>query len=233
MSSTTPRTSSHCSLRSDRIKARHRDPPDPDDGMESWSEGTPTSKQPTKCLLDKELITRLEKLKVYAGTLDSEKLDEAYDGDVETGVSNPSGPRSSPLSLALPDPLEAHSKDGNSQRSRPSAAQTPGVKASRANKSGTLAKIKALRKKAPKFAWPKHRKQKTRGNRTKRPTTRVIRSMKQDGTDVEEIQSLFETGFTDPLLKMMFVSGETAEPSTETTTLIEDITRQQVVEIVG
>lgn len=57
--------------------------------------------------------------------------------------------------------------------------------------------------------------------------------MKQDGTDVEEIQSLFETGFTDPLLKMMFVSGETAEPSTETTTLIEDITRQQVVEIVG
>ena len=55
----------------------------------------------------------------------------------------------------------------------------------------------------------------------------------QDGTDVEEIQSLFETGFTDPLLKMMFVSGETAEPSQETTTLIEDITRQQVVEIVG
>lgn len=32
--------------------------------------------------------------------------------------------------------------------------------------------------------------------------------------------------------KMMFVSGETAEPSVETTTLIEDIVRQQVVEIV-
>ena len=32
---------------------------------------------------------------------------------------------------------------------------------------------------------------------------------------------------------MMFVSGETAEPSVETTTLIEDIVRQQVIEIVS
>jgi hypothetical protein len=32
--------------------------------------------------------------------------------------------------------------------------------------------------------------------------------------------------------KMMFVSGETAEPSIETTTVIEDITREQVLEIV-
>lgn len=32
---------------------------------------------------------------------------------------------------------------------------------------------------------------------------------------------------------MMFVSGETAEPSTETTALIEEIVRQQVVEMVG
>ena len=31
---------------------------------------------------------------------------------------------------------------------------------------------------------------------------------------------------------MMFVSGETAEPSIETTTLIEEIVRQQVIEIV-
>lgn len=31
----------------------------------------------------------------------------------------------------------------------------------------------------------------------------------------------------------MFVSGETAEPSIETTTLIEDIVRQQVVELVS
>jgi hypothetical protein len=37
---------------------------------------------------------------------------------------------------------------------------------------------------------------------------------------------------TKRLLKMMFVSGETAEPSIETTTLIEDITREQVLEIV-
>ena len=33
--------------------------------------------------------------------------------------------------------------------------------------------------------------------------------------------------------KMMYVSGETAEPSTETTGIIEDIVRQQVVEIVS
>lgn len=32
--------------------------------------------------------------------------------------------------------------------------------------------------------------------------------------------------------QMMFVSGETAEPSTETTTLIEEIVRQQVIEMV-
>ena len=30
----------------------------------------------------------------------------------------------------------------------------------------------------------------------------------------------------------MFVSGETGEPSTETTGLIEDIVRQQVIEMV-
>jgi hypothetical protein len=38
--------------------------------------------------------------------------------------------------------------------------------------------------------------------------------------------------FANLLPQMMFVSGETAEPSSETTTLIEDITRQQVIEIV-
>ena len=41
-------------------------------------------------------------------------------------------------------------------------------------------------------------------------------------------------GFMINVIKqMMFVSGETAEPSIETTTLIEDITRQQVLEIVS
>src|SRR5207247_2637391 len=33
--------------------------------------------------------------------------------------------------------------------------------------------------------------------------------------------------------QMMFVSGETAEPSAETTTLIEEIVRQQVIEMVS
>ncbi|KAJ5515025.1 Histone-fold [Penicillium fimorum] len=39
--------------------------------------------------------------------------------------------------------------------------------------------------------------------------------------------------FTNYNIKMMFVSGETAEPSPETTTLIEEITRQQVIEILS
>jgi hypothetical protein len=38
---------------------------------------------------------------------------------------------------------------------------------------------------------------------------------------------------TNMIFQMMFVSGETAEPSIDTTTLIEDITRQQVLEIVS
>ncbi|KAJ5466071.1 hypothetical protein N7530_009858 [Penicillium desertorum] len=46
-----------------------------------------------------------------------------------------------------------------------------------------------------------------------------------------EKENIFEGSFTNDNTKMMFVSGETAEPSPETTTLIEDITRQQVVEI--
>jgi transcription initiation protein SPT3 len=48
-----------------------------------------------------------------------------------------------------------------------------------------------------------------------------------------EKENIFEGSFTNDNTKMMFVSGETAEPSPETTTLIEDITRQQVVEIVS
>jgi transcription initiation protein SPT3 len=42
-----------------------------------------------------------------------------------------------------------------------------------------------------------------------------------------------EITFTDDIYQMMFVSGETAEPSMETTTLIEEIVRQQVVEMVS
>lgn len=42
----------------------------------------------------------------------------------------------------------------------------------------------------------------------------------------------FSDKVTNFIHQMMFVSGETAEPSIETTTLIEDIVRQQVVEIV-
>ncbi|GJP97473.1 hypothetical protein CBS63078_764 [Aspergillus niger] len=48
-----------------------------------------------------------------------------------------------------------------------------------------------------------------------------------------ETKEIFKEMLIDFARKMMFVSGETAEPSVETTTLIEDIVRQQVVEILA
>jgi hypothetical protein len=48
-----------------------------------------------------------------------------------------------------------------------------------------------------------------------------------------EGQQMFKTRLTTVLEQMMYVSGETAEPSLETTSMIEDIVRQQVIELVG
>lgn len=50
--------------------------------------------------------------------------------------------------------------------------------------------------------------------------------------ETEEDKKYSQMTLANLIPKMMFVSGETAEPSIETTTLIEDITRQQVIEIV-
>lgn len=58
----------------------------------------------------------------------------------------------------------------------------------------------------------------------------------QEGTQAiedHETEVMFRWTLTNMVRQMMFVSGETAEPSIETTTLIEDITRQQVIEIVS
>ena len=43
---------------------------------------------------------------------------------------------------------------------------------------------------------------------------------------------MFKIRLTYWLRQMMFVSGETAEPSAETTSLVEEIVRQQVIEMV-
>ncbi|KAJ5385472.1 Histone-fold [Penicillium concentricum] len=64
---------------------------------------------------------------------------------------------------------------------------------------------------------------------TIRPET-VIESQKDHKMDEENMPG---DSFTNYNIKMMFVSGETAEPSPETTTLIEEITRQQVIEILS
>lgn len=57
---------------------------------------------------------------------------------------------------------------------------------------------------------------------------------------VEEAEDFGETlkewrsgTLTDAILQMMFVSGETADPSIETTGMIEEIVRDQVVEMVS
>ena len=58
--------------------------------------------------------------------------------------------------------------------------------------------------------------------------------MDHDVTETEaEADAEFKRGLINMIARqMMFVSGETAEPSIETTSAIEEITRQQVVEIV-
>jgi hypothetical protein len=43
----------------------------------------------------------------------------------------------------------------------------------------------------------------------------------------------FQGLIIDTLCQMMYVSGETTEPSVETTSIIEDIVRQQVIELVS
>lgn len=49
----------------------------------------------------------------------------------------------------------------------------------------------------------------------------------------EETAEDFRVRLTDIIRQMMYVSGETAEPSVETTNIIEGIVREQVVELVG
>ncbi|KAJ5162701.1 Histone-fold [Penicillium coprophilum] len=62
------------------------------------------------------------------------------------------------------------------------------------------------------------------------PSEPIIESQEDYEIEKENISGGL---FTNHSIKMMFVSGETAEPSPETTTLIEEITRQQVIEILS
>ena len=49
----------------------------------------------------------------------------------------------------------------------------------------------------------------------------------------DESKEDFKERLTAWILQMMFVSGETAEPSTETTGMIEELVKQQVIEMVS
>lgn len=59
----------------------------------------------------------------------------------------------------------------------------------------------------------------------------VPTSFTQDEDDETEME--WKTRLTAWIRQMMFVSGETGDPTTETTGIIEEIVRQQVVEIVS
>lgn len=50
--------------------------------------------------------------------------------------------------------------------------------------------------------------------------------------DFTPAPELFRRILLDTFGQMMYVSGETGEPSVETTSIIEDIVRQQVIELV-
>ena len=50
--------------------------------------------------------------------------------------------------------------------------------------------------------------------------------------DIETVEN-WQERLTEWFQQMMFVSGETGEPSAETLTIIEAIVQQQVIEIVG
>jgi hypothetical protein len=52
-----------------------------------------------------------------------------------------------------------------------------------------------------------------------------------DESDLESMAE-WKQRLTDNIKQMMFVSGETAEPSPDTTGMIEEIVRQQVIEMV-
>ena len=51
--------------------------------------------------------------------------------------------------------------------------------------------------------------------------------------DIDCSEEEFKANMRSAICQMMFVSGETGEPSTETTTMIEGIVQQQVVEMVS
>lgn len=53
-----------------------------------------------------------------------------------------------------------------------------------------------------------------------------------EGLEEEESMDVFRVKLMIWLKQMMYVSGETAEPSHETTGMVEEIVRQQVIEMV-
>lgn len=59
-----------------------------------------------------------------------------------------------------------------------------------------------------------------------------IQSISGQAPEDTETMDEFRARLINAIDQMMFVSGETAEPSAETTTLIEEIVRQQVIEMV-
>ena len=71
-------------------------------------------------------------------------------------------------------------------------------------------------------------------NRVEPFTEEEMQQLKEIDTAIKEDQKEeWKYLMTNMITQMMFVSGETAEPSMETTTIIEEIVREQVVEMVS
>lgn len=67
-----------------------------------------------------------------------------------------------------------------------------------------------------------------------RPTVEQIKSASKELADLDdESAEDFRVRLMVLFEQMMFVSGETAEPSTETTGMMEELVKQQVVEMVS
>ncbi|KAL8822073.1 MAG: hypothetical protein Q9191_007184 [Dirinaria sp. TL-2023a] len=67
-------------------------------------------------------------------------------------------------------------------------------------------------------------------------TDEELKHLKEIDTAIKQLQrqqNEWNVLLTEMITQMMFVSGETSEPSTETTTIIEEIVREQVVEMHG
>lgn len=166
----------------------------------------------------------------YLATLDRPNLspqntprDHAYDADIEPISDSDLSPSNTLPHLAFPPTLY---DDGKASSPTPSFASPNRVRNLQIESDGDASQSR-VESSGVDSSWTIDRAWES--DRTVEDSNYARPQATEEETETEEI---FRQDLTDFLHQMMFVSGETAEPSIETTTLIEEITRQQVIEIV-